>query len=233
MFALAALLVALCGVAIGATSIGGVLVVPSLTAVGGVPVAQAVAAASFGFLFPAVAAFATTRQGSHGGIGLEAGALAGAALGALTLAWLSSGNVRLAVGLLCIVSGIYALLGRASTRAVALPAPALALLGLGVGCVSAWSGTGGPVVLIPLLALLGWPVGSAVDAAQRVQLPVAVAASGVNLFAGRLDWRIGAALGVLLLAGWVAGRAIARRVSTRRLQQAVALALIGAGVAYV
>src|SRR6185369_15659527 len=211
--ALIALLVLLCGLAIGATSIGGVLVVPALTTVTGLPAAQAVAAASFGFAFTGVAAFATTAPNAQTkqprSIGLEAGALAGAALGALTLAWLAAGGVRLAVGLLCIGSGVYALTGLVRRQQVALGAPLLVLLGLAVGCVSAWSGTGGPVVLLPLLALLGWPVAAAVGAAQRVQLPVALAATTINLAAGRIDWLIGAAIGVLLLICWAAGRTLA------------------------
>ena len=90
----------------------------------------------------------------------------------------------------------------------------------------------GARVLLPLLALLGWPVTTAVDAAQKVQLPVAVSAAVVHLAAGRLDLPLGLAIGVLLLVGWAVGRAVARRVSTRRLQQAVAVALIVAGLSY-
>ena len=94
-----------------------------------------------------------------------------------------------------------------------------------VGCLSAWSGTGGPVVLLPLLALLGVPATLGVDAAQRVQLPVALAATAVNFAAGRLDILLGLGIGVLVLAGWAVGRWLARRLPVPRLRQAVALAL--------
>lgn len=233
MTPLAALLVALCGLAIGATSIGGVLVVPALNVTAGIPVDRAVAAASFGFLFPGVAAAMSPPAegpGRHGA--LLAGALAGAALGALTLAWLTAGTVRTAVALLCIGSGLYALVGLSRGAPVSLPPPARLLLGAMVGCASAWSGTGGPVVLLPLLALLGWAVTDAVAAAQRVQLPVAIAATAVHLAAGRLDLLLGTLLGVLLLIGWTLGRRLATRLPVRRLQQLVAAALIAAGAAY-
>jgi uncharacterized membrane protein YfcA len=164
---------------------------------------------------------------------LEAGALAGALGGALTLTWLAAPQVRLAVGLLCIGSGLFALAGIARTRTVELPGTAMGLIGIGVGCLSAWSGTGGPVVLLPMLALFGWPVLRSVAAAQRIQLPVAVAASAVHLWAGRLDIALGVGVGVLLLIGWVAGRALAKRLPTRRMQQAVALALIATGIVFV
>jgi uncharacterized membrane protein YfcA len=232
LLAIAASCVLLAGVAVGATSIGGVLVVPVLTTIADVPATAAVAAASFAFGFTGIAGFLATRHTPGAGHALDGGALIGAAVGALTLAWMPPVGVRWAVGLIAVGSGVAALVGVARSRYIALAGLPLALLGLCVGCVSAWSGTGGPVVLLPLLALLGWPALRAVDAAQRVQLPVALAATVVNLAAGRLDLRLGLALGVLVLAGWAAGRAVATRLPRERLQQAVAVALIGAGLAY-
>ena len=232
MIAGAALLVLLCGVAIGATSIGGVLVVPVLTALADVPPRQAVAAASFAFAFTGVAAFARRERPSGASLVLDGSALGGAALGALTLAWIPAEGVRWTVGLLAVASGLWALLGRARDGAAALPAFMSAALGIAVGCVSAWSGTGGPVVLLPLAALLGWHGATAVHAAQRIQLPVALAASAVNLAAGRLDLMLGCAIGIVVLIGWGGGRWVARRMPVHRLQQAVAVALVVAGLSY-
>ena len=233
MLVLAALGVLLAGLAIGATSIGGVLVVPVLGTLAQVDPGRAVAAASLGFAFTGAAAWwLGPRPAGGGGLALDGFALAGAALGALTLAWLPAGGVRLTVGLIALGSGLYALFGRACHRATPLPSVALVVLGLMVGCLSAWSGTGGPVVLLPLLALLGVPASVGVDAAQRVQLPVALAATAVNFAAGRLDILLGLGIGVLVLAGWAAGRWLARRLPVPRLRQAVALALIATGLAY-
>jgi len=233
MLLLAALGVLLAGLAIGATSIGGVLVVPVLGALAQVEPQRAVAAASLGFAFTGAAAWwLAPRRAGGGSLALDGSALAGAALGALTLAWLPAGGVRLAVGLIALGSGLYALIGRAGQRERPLPALLLLALGLVVGCLSAWSGTGGPVVLLPLLALLGLSAVTAVDLAQRVQLPVALSATAVNFAAGRLDWALGLGIGVLVLIGWTAGRRLARRVPVQRLRQAVALALIATGLAY-
>lgn len=237
MTALAALLVLLGGVAIGATSIGGVVVVPALSGLGGVATERAVAAASFGFAFAGLAAFLVRRppvEGQAPAFGWSAvvGTGAGAALGAATLAWLPTRAVALVVALLAIGSGLHALLGVGGARQRHLPAAGLLLLGLLVGALSAWSGTGGPVVLLPLLALLGWPATQAVEAAQRVQLPVAAAATLVNAMSGRLDPLLGAAIGALLLVGWALGRQIARRLPVQRLRQAVALALIATGLVF-
>ncbi|MEN9631446.1 MAG: hypothetical protein RJA10_4674, partial [Pseudomonadota bacterium] len=241
MTLLAALLVLLGGVAMGATSIGGVVVVPALSGLGGVATERAVAAASFGFGFAGVAAYLTRRAAPASAAAALPGAMApaaaasfgwaaalgagvGAGLGAATLAWLPAHVVALGVALIAIGSGLHALAGAGGASVMRRPGPTgLALLGLGVGALSAWSGTGGPVVLLPLLALLGWPTQQAVEAAQRVQLPVAVAATVVNLAAGRLDAWLGAAIGALVLAGWACGRQLARRMSVLRLRRAVAL----------
>ena len=228
----AVLLLALCGLAVGATSIGGVLVVPVLTTVAQVTPERAVAAASFAFMFTGAAAFVKTGTARQVHPSLNLAALAGGALGALSLAWLPMAAVQTAVGVLAIASGVLAWTGRGRSHPVPLPVPALAALGLAVGCVSAWSGTGGPVALLPLLALLGCTPGWAVEAAQRVQLPVALAATTVNAAAGRLDPWLGAAIGVLVLLGWFAGRRVARRLPGRQLQRWLGIMLIATGLAY-
>jgi uncharacterized membrane protein YfcA len=233
--------VLLCGLAVGATSIGGVLVVPLLTGLLDLAPASAVAASSLAFAFSGAAALvmrgppvaADADASTLPGWPLQLAALAGALLGALTLASLPAGAVRIAVGALALFSGLHTLFGgRWRSRQDQVRPWMLPLLGLLVGCGSAWSGTGGPVMLLPLLTLLGRPLPLALGAAQRVQLPVALAASAVNLWAGRLDVALGCGLGLLVLAGWLAGRRLAQRLPLAGLQRAVALALVGTGAAY-
>lgn len=232
MLWLAALGVLLAGFAIGATSIGGVLVVPVLSSLAQIDPGRAVAAASLGFLFTGAAAWWSAPRIHNRTMALDLCALGGAALGALTLAWLPASGVRTAVGLIALGSGLYALFGKERHRATKLPTVSLALLGALVGCLSAWSGTGGPVVLLPLLALLGVPAAVGLEAAQRIQLPVALAATAVNAIAGRLDILLGLGIGVLVLAGWAVGRGLAVRLPVARLRQALAVALIATGLAY-
>ena len=54
--------VLLAGALIGASGIGGVLLVPVLTRLGDVPLAQAIAAASLGFALPALVALRPLRR---------------------------------------------------------------------------------------------------------------------------------------------------------------------------
>lgn len=237
MLAATLLLIVLAGAAIGATGIGGVLVVPALTLLAEHDVLRAVAASSFAFAATGAAALwrqraqpgappAPALRWLHGAALL--GALAGAAVAAkVPAAWLGGGIAALAL-----TSGLHALVDRQPPpEGSTLPgAPALALLGLAVGAGSALSGTGGPVLLLPLLMLLRAPIVPSIAAAQGIQLPVALAATGVHALAGRLDLRLGLGLAVALLAGWWAGQRLARGASTARLRRAIAVCLVLTGV---
>ncbi|MBL8384561.1 MAG: sulfite exporter TauE/SafE family protein [Burkholderiales bacterium] len=231
----AALVVVFAGLAVGATSIGGVLLVPALTVLSGVPVAEAIAASSFSFAFTGAAGIVLQRlRGPHAGEApppaLYWGALAGAAAGALSLPWLPPLMPRLAVAGLSLSTGILVLLpaGRHEVPGQVLPAPAL--IGLVVGCGSAWSGTGGPIVLLPILFFLRVPTLVAVAASQALQLPIAVATVAANLASGTLNLGLGLVLGALLLAGWVAGARLGRSLPVARLRKGIAWGLIAVGL---
>ena len=246
MSALVLALIVVAGLAVGATSIGGILVVPVLTTLAGMPVAQAVPASTFGFMFTGIAAMVWLRRRRRAEaatasaaqpLALYAWALAGAALGALTLQWLPATAAQLGVAALAIVSGCQTLLARKARAEGGMPAAlhgraAVAVLGLVVGCGSAWSGTGGPVILLPLLMCCGAPTRLSIAWAQGIQLPIALSATAVNLATGQLDVRLGLMLGALLVMGWIVGTAIAARMPTRVLKVGVAVALIAVGLAY-
>lgn len=227
--------VLLAGALIGATGIGGVLLVPVLTKLGGVPLPQAIAAASLGFALPALVALGPLRREPAMAarcLPLLAGALAGAAAGALMVRWLPAGLLMAGVTALVLFAGWRGLLaGAAPEPASSAPLGTAALLALGalVGLGSALTGTGGPVLVIPLLMLLRQPVAFAIVAAQAVQLPVALASSTVHAIEGRLDLPLAALCGVLMLAGSIAGQRAAAGLDMRELQRLVALLLLAVG----
>jgi len=225
----------LAGGLIGASGIGGVLLVPVLTKLGGVPLPQAIAAASLGFALPALVALGPLRREptlAARCVPLLVGALAGAASGALLVRWLPAAALMAGVTVLVLFSGWRGL--RRSRATEPAPAPPLApamLLALGalVGLGSALTGTGGPVLVLPLLMLLRQPLGFSVVAAQAIQLPVALASSTVHAIEGRLDLRLAALCGLLMLAGSIAGQRAATRLDTRQLQRLVSMLLLAVG----
>ncbi len=105
----------------------------------------------------------------------------------------------------------------------------MAGLGALVGLGSALTGTGGPVLLIPLLMLWRRPLVQVVAAAQAIQLPVAATSSAVHWFSGALDLRLGGLIGLVLLAGSIAGQKAAQRIAVHRLQRLVAGLLLTVG----
>lgn len=242
-------LILLAGVAIGATSIGGVLVVPVLSALGGVPVPQAIAAASLAFLPTGLLGWWGVRRGPPDGGAprpasqwpLHMTALIGALAGAAAVHTVPADVVRAGIALLAAASGFHGLYGgfhpqTAWPRGAAvrgMPGPGFQSgLGLAVGFGSATSGTGGPVLLLPLLTLCRVPAAPAVTAAMAVQLPVAVAASAAHLVAGHLPLALGIQTGATLLAGAWAGRRLARRLPARTLRIGMSLCLIAVAVWY-
>lgn len=226
--------VLLAGGLIGASGIGGVLLVPVLTKLGAVPLPQAIAAASLGFALPALVVLgplSRERALAARCAPLLAGALAGAAAGALLVRWLPAVVLMTGVTVLVLLSGWRGLraAGAASSHAAPLSMAPLLALGVGVGLGSALTGTGGPVLVIPLLMLFRQPVRFAVVAAQAIQLPVALASSTVHAIEGRLDLRLAALCGLLMLAGSIAGQRAAAGLDMRQLQRFVSLLLLAVG----
>jgi hypothetical protein len=211
-----------------------VLLVPVLTQVAGVPLDRAVAASLLGFLVAGVyAAFVHLRRARlepRPVAVLCVAAAAGAAAGAATLDWLPASAVRLFIALLCLASGLHALLFKPASRKGIPSTASLGALGVVVGYASAISGTGGPVTLIPLLLALHTPAASAIALGLAAQLPIALSATTVYAIEGRIDLRLGVTLGALLVAGTYAGARLSGRLSGRRLTTAVALTLVAVGL---
>ena len=235
----------LAGGLIGATGIGGVLVVPTLTQIEGLALPTAVAASSLAFAFPGLAALwwlLRERQPANAAAGtpglapllaLVLGALPGAACGSLLVHAVDARWLMIALALLAVGSGVRSLQParvQATAHMAPLGVPAMAALGLGVGVASALTGTGGPVILIPLLMALRQPLPVTLAAAQAIQLPVALCASAVHMASGATPLALACSVGLVLLAGSLLGQRLARGANLRVLQILVSLMLIATGL---
>lgn len=231
-----AVAVLLAGGLIGATGIGGVLLVPALTQLEAMSLADAVAASSLAFAFPAVAGLWWLRKGPQVGAkriwALIAAAVPGAALGGLLVHHVDPRWLLAVLAALAISSGIKGLLpaknqGSEHSRLAILP---MAGIGLLVGFVSALTGTGGPVVLIPLLMFWRQPFPLTIASAQAIQLPVAMSATAAHSLSGPQNLTLACSLGLILLIGSLAGQHISRRFNLRTLQIAVCVLLLLTGL---
>jgi uncharacterized membrane protein YfcA len=226
------------GLLIGLTSIGGVLVLPALVLLLGLSPHEAIPATMVAFIAPAVVGFlAVLRQGRldlRAAGTLWAGAIPGALAGAALLPFVPVVALLWAIAAMLAISAarVFHRPPVAADTGVR-PAPTLlALSGLAVGAVSALTGTGGPVTLMPILAWRGVHPGRAVPLCQAIALPIAIFASVGYAVGFDPDWRLvgvlsgstatGVALGVLA-ASRIAAGALARLIGA---MMAISAALI-------
>ena len=233
-FSILALLV---GVFIGCVGIGGVLLVPGLVYLVGMDVQIAIATCMFSYLFSGAAgAVAYARRGSirwSMALWLCVGAMPGAYLGAATLSIMSARWLEAIIAVLVLFSGINALRQVAPDSSGTTRPGSVRLTAVGgiTGFGSALSGTGGPLVLIPILMWMKLPLLTAVGLSQVIQLPVAALASVGNFQLGEVDVEAGLAIAVLLVLGVTVGARLAHRLPAALLKRIVAGVLIAVGVA--
>jgi len=223
------------GVAIGLVGVGGVLLAPALVQVGGMTPQSAVATSTWACLFTGVvgtAAYARARAISWSMLGrLALGVVPAAFLGARTNALLRGDVILLLISALTLLVGVQQLWSRRQRPAgPELGAARLVVIGAAVGFGSALTGTGGPVLLVPVLLALGVAPLPAVAVSQAVQLPVVGAASIGYLQAGLTDVRLGSLLGLAAGAGVLGAALFAPRLDPARLRQAVAVACVSVGL---
>ena len=235
--ALAALAV---GTLIGAVGIGGILLIPALTAFAGLGIHEAMATALFTFIFTGITGTALfQRRGSIDWritVPVCAGALLFAFLGAWANAHTSAKALGLALAGIIIFAGVYTLASLREARVAALhqrPAAQRALLaGIGAtaGFGSGLTGVGGPALSVPLMVLFGFPALTAIGTSQVIQIIAALSGTLGHLQFGTINFTLAAWLTVLEIAGVFAGTYIVHAVNANVLRKFVALLCIAVGV---
>lgn len=229
------LLAVVVGVLIGMVGVGGVLLPPALVALGDLTANEATATSTWAFVFTGVVG--TIAYASRGVVPwdmlarLAIGVVPAAFVGALVNASLPASVVLLGLAALTIFVGVHQLRpGAGITTRTQLGTAALVGIGSFVGFGSALTGTGGPVLLVPILLALGVAPLRAVAVSQAVQLPVVLSGSVGYLQTGLVDVRLGTLLGGLAALGTLVGAVVATRIRAEGLRKIVAVACIAAGV---
>lgn len=231
----------LAGLLIGAIGIGGVLLVPALTYIVGIDVHQAIPACLLSFLATGiVGAIVFARHGSIQWsvvIWLCLGAIPSAYLGAIALPSIPADLVMALIGFLMVFAGIDAWYKSRSNATEAeksfdLGKVHYVLIGAVTGFGSALSGTGGPLILVPILIYLGLPVLTAVGLSQAIQIPIAAFASIGNWVGGNLDLELATTLSIALVFGTLAGAIIIHKLPVEAIKRWVAMfvLLVGLGI---
>lgn len=219
------------GFFIGAVGVGGILLIPFLTTLGGLSIHEASATALFSFLFTgALGTWLYQRRGTidwRVTMPVCAGAVVLSYLGAVANSRIEAGVLTLAIGLLVAGAGGYLLLPLPRRRAADRDGShrsLLAAVGAVCGFLSGLSGAGGPLFSVPLMLVLGFGPLVAIGASQVLQIIAAVFGTIGNLEYGSVDFAVATWITLCQLIGIVVG------VRTGHAASAVALRRMAAGL---
>ena len=229
------------GVLIGAVGIGGVLLVPSLNLIAGIEVHEAVPACTLSYL--ATGVIGVVVYARHGSIQwnkvfwLCLGAVPGAFLGSISLLSIPAMGVMFLIALLMVVSGVDALIKAYRKSGEKLKPRLLSplqfiVIGFITGFGSAVTGTGGPLILVPVVMFLGLPVLTAIGLSQAIQLPIASFASFGNWMSGNLNVELALVIAAAMVVGSLGGAVLIHRLPAEPIRKLIAflLVFVGAGI---
>lgn len=223
------------GLLIGSIGIGGVILVPALVFFGGYAIQIVIPAAMLAYILSGIVATAVFAREKSIRWEMAAWLCAGATPTAFAGAWaVNVANPRIlevGLGLLTFASGINSLRMQppAETDQRMISPTMLLLIGAVTGFASSVTGTGGPLVLVPILMSMSLPVLTAIGLSQAIQLPIAVVATLGNYLYGHLDWTLGGILAAALTIGSWQGAKLAHAVPRVLLRRIVSIVLIGLG----
>jgi len=235
LIAAAALVV---GLFIGTVGVGGILLIPALTYLGGLTVHTAAATALFTFLFTGIlGSILFQRRGSIDWritTPVCAGAVVFSVLGAWAASRLDARPLALVIAAIVVFAGVYILLPAARReRFRDGQAPGergmLAAVGALSGFGSGLSGAGGPLFSVPIMVLAGFVPLVAVGTSQVLQIVAAVFGTAGNLAYGGIDFGVAAWITGFELAGVIAGVRLAHAVSVDTLRRLAAVLCIVVG----
>ena len=229
------LLVLVVGMLIGSIGIGGVLQVPVLKYLGGFPIHAIIPACMLAYLLPGIVGGLLYHR--HGNLHwpsawrLCLGAVPGALIGAWLLPMAPALLLELLVAALILFSGFDALFRKSAAEDGGRALPTSGYLGVGLftGAVSALTGAGGPLLLVPLLVWFQVPVRIVVGLGQIIQIPISIMATAGNLKNGAVDIQLSLWLTLILSTGVLLGGWAVHRLPEQKLKKTVAVLLVVVG----
>jgi uncharacterized protein len=229
------------GAFVGGTGIGGFLMIPAMMVFGGIPVRAAMGTALLASgIMSLWSGWLYLRKGNQDwslGLPLAAGAGLFSVFAARLNALLPVALIVCALALVMILGSLSAL---RQPLAVSVPALAksprmrfamLVLVGMAAGLASGLTGAGGPLVAIPILAFLGFPMLPVIGASQLLQLAACLSGAATFVDLGQWSWVALLALMPGLLTGISFGARWAHRVDPVKARRLVAILGMLSGVA--
>jgi uncharacterized membrane protein YfcA len=225
------------GILIGSVGVGGVLLVPALKFMGGISLHSAIPACMLSYMITgSVGALIYARHGTINWSMAKKvclGALPGAYIGAFLLPFFPADILELLIATLILASGVNALIrksvGSQSTQETEKHTPLL-VIGLVAGMGSSLTGTGGPLLLIPILIWFKVPLLVAIGLSQVIQIPISASATLGNILYGEVDIKLAVVLALTMVGGTLMGAKLVHYIPVDSLKKLVSYLLIGVGI---
>ncbi len=224
------------GSLIGAVGIGGILLIPALVIIAGLPIHVASATALFTFILTgALSTYMFARRGSvewTASLVVCAGAVVSSFLGAYLNSLVQAVVLDRIIGAVITFAGVSVLVphrrvvnGDHGSRRW----PMLLAVGAAAGFGSGLTGAGGPLFSVPLMLTLGFAPLMTIGVGQVLQIASATAGTVGNLAFGSIHFGVVALVVPFELLGVAAGVFIAHRANVRQLRTAAAWLCIATG----
>lgn len=230
------------GTLIGAVGIGGILLIPAISLLTGLPIQTAMATALLTFIATGLlGTFLFNRRGSIDWgltVPLCVGAAAFGFFGAWTNSRMDGRILTILLAAFIIVAGCNTALNR---RGVGAPNWShagrqqkilLFCIGAVAGFGSGLTGVGGPALSVPLMLLFGFSPLASIGASQVVQILAAISGTIGNLRFGTIDYKLAIALTIFEVIGVQLGVRIVHAIKPDSLRGTVAILsiLVGTGL---
>lgn len=223
---------------IGAVGIGGVLLIPALSFIGGLDMRVAMATALFSFFFTGLAGTAQfQRRGSidwKSTAPLCLAALVCSVAGAWIAARADVSALYALLGVIMIFAGMYTAWGaRLATHAPHAANrrhyPVLIAIGAVSGLGSGLTGVGGPALSVPLMLLAGFSPLTAIGTGQVLQVAAAFSGSVTNYSYGTIALGTAVTVAALQMIGVWFGARYAHGAAAVTLKKLVAVLCVTVG----
>jgi len=239
LFVALALVSIVAGTLIGTIGIGGILLIPALAFFAQFTTRVAMATALFSFIFTGV--IGTYLYQSRGSIDWRitvpvcSGAFCFSYFGALVNSMVNTTALNLILAAIIVFAGAFTLRpfrGREFVFQHKNPLHLLMLLLIGatVGFMSGLTGTGGPVLSVPIMVIIGFSPLTSIATSQGIQIAAAVSGTIGNVANGAIDFEAAAWVTVMELLGVVVGVRIAHAAASHQLRRLVGIMCLVVGV---
>lgn len=229
---LEALLIMLAGVVggtlIGAVGVGGVIILPLLIGIGGMLPQNAIQLTLAGFVVTGIVALLRIKwRDLSASWPLLVAAVPGAIAGTIGVRYLPPILIVWMIAALAAISTIFAMLQpKRMDRDFALIPAVSVSIGLVTGFGSALTGSGGPLILAPILALMRVGIRQTIILAQVTQFPIALTATVTQIGYSPLNLAQAGLLAAALILGLFAGMTLQGRLPSIWLTRITHLAVL-------